>query len=155
MYTNHISEVNMLRSSGEPLQTMASTGDVAVWGPGLYPHRVLAAAIILAADPAGTGAVKFDLRPTRGGDTNRTDGTVGTLEWATTATFTDGSEVSVIYEEFSSPVTVYPGQEVVAEVTDADANNTAVRIVLVVELIPTRPGQSEDLTSGTTQMIAG
>lgn len=155
MYTNHIYEVNMLRSSGEPLQTMASTADVAIWGPGLMPHRVLGAALVLNADPNSAGTVKFDLRPTRGSDTSRTDGTVGQLDWATTATFTAGSEVSVIYEEFSSPVIVYPGQEVVAEVTDADTSNDGVRIVLLVEAIPTRPSQVEDHTSGTTQMIAG
>lgn len=155
MYTNHISEVNMLRSTGEPLQTMASTGDVAVWGPGVYPHRVLAAGIVLHADPNSAGTVKFDLRITRGGDTNRTDGSVGSLTWATTDVFTDGSLVPVIYEEFASPVIVYPGQEVVAEVTDADTANTVVRIVLVVELIPTRPAQVEDLTGGTTDMVAG
>lgn len=155
MYTNDCYEVNMLRSSGEPLQTMASTGDVAIWGPGFRPHVVRAVALVLNADPNSAGVLKFDLRPTRGSDTNRTDGTVGTLSWATTDTFTAGSEVRIIYEELgNSAVTVYPGQEVVAEVTDADTSNDGVRIVLFVEALPMRPAMIDELSTSST-MVAG
>lgn len=131
MYTNSRYEVRM--TSGTATIDATSTGDKAVWGPGIVPHIVRAVSISLNADPGDTGTVKFDLRPTRGSDTSRTDGTVGTIELLTTHDFTAGSIPAVIYHFPSTPVTVYPGQEVVCEVTASAANVSACSVSLWVE----------------------
>ncbi len=145
MYTTGRYEVRM--TSGTATIDATSTGDKAIWGPVFVPHIVRAVAVSLNADPGDAGVVKFDLRPTRGSDTSRTDGTVGTVSLATSHDFTAGSTPAVIYHVPSSPVTVSPGQEVVCEVTDASANCSAVVVGLWVEAIYDRPGNSTGMTA--------
>lgn len=143
-------EVQMLKSTGEAAVDLTSTGDKALWGPMFVPHVVHAAAIGLNGTPGDAGVVKFDLRPTIGSDTSRTDGTVATINLATTHTFTAGSGQPVVYHQVSSPVTVYPGQTVVAEVTDASAVADGARIVLWVEPVYETPGNIVGLSTSTT-----
>lgn len=150
MYANNRYEVTMLAATGESVVDCTSTGDVAVWGPGFVPHIVHAVGAVLNDTPGDTGTIKFDLRPTRASDTNRTDGTVGQIELLTTHTFTAGSAQPVIWDRPSSPVTVYPGQEVVAQVTASAAAVTAVRLVLWVEAVYATPGSVDELSTTTT-----
>ena len=147
MYTNHRYEVRM--TSGTAFVDVTSTGDKAVWGPAFVPHIVRAVAISLSADPADTGTVKFDLRPTRGSDTSRTDGTVGTIELLTTHNFTAGELPAVIYHVPTSPVTVYPGQEVVCEVTASAAGPSACSVSMWVEAFYDDPDNQTGMTATT------
>lgn len=119
---------------------LTSTGDKANWGPGMVPHIVRAVAIIVNATPGDAGVIKGDLRPTRGSDTSRTDGTVFTINLATSHTFTAGTTRKIIYHVPSTPVTIYPGQEVVVEATDASASVNAARVCLLVEPSWDQPG---------------
>lgn len=150
MYTINRSEVIMRRATGEDRIDLTSTGDVAFWGPGFYAFRILAVAIVLDATPGDAGVVKFDLRPVHDSDSNRTDGTVATINLATTHTVTAGTGARVVYSIPSSPVTVYPGQEVVAEVTDASASVDEARICLVLELLYENPSNMLALSGATT-----
>jgi hypothetical protein len=140
----------MRKTTGEDAVSVAATADIAQWAPVCVPHRIHMIAIALNATPGDAGVVKFDLRPTVGSDTNRTDGTVGIINLATSHTFTAGSAQPVIYEELDEPFVVYPGQEVIAQVTDASANATAVHIGLWVEPVYERPGNIVDLSDATT-----
>ncbi len=94
--------------------------------------------------------MKFDLRPTTGSDTSRTDGTVATINLATTHTFSAGSVQPVIYHRPTTPIIVKPGQEVVAEVTDASASVTAASITLWVEPVYSTPGVDNTAMIATT-----
>ncbi len=152
MYTENRREEIVLATTGEQFLDLSSTGDKGTWGPGFVPCIVRAAAIVLNATPGDAGVIKGDLRPTRGSDTNRTDGTVFTINLATSHTFTAGSVQKVIYHIPTTPVTVYPGQEVVVEVTDASASVTAARVVLYLEAIYSTPGNIVT-ESGTTTMV--
>lgn len=140
----------MKKSTGETAVDLTSTGDVALWAPAFVAHIVRGAAIALNATPGDAGVVKFDLRPTVGSDTSRTDGTVATINLATTHTFTAGSAQPVVYHIPSSPVTVYPGQTVVAEVTDASASASACRITLWVEALPADAANIATQSTSTT-----
>ncbi len=154
MYIVNRYETAMRKSTGERIVDIdAGTGDVALWGPNCVPHIVRMAAIALNADVSNAGVVKFDLRPTTGSDTSRTDGTVATINIPVTTAFTAGSAQPVYYHVPSSPVTVYPGQEVVAEVTDTAAGATGVSITLWVEAIYEVPANVIGL-SGSTTMTA-
>src|SRR6476659_10181564 len=128
-------EVIMLKTTGEDVVDLTTTDDKALWGPVCVPHIIRMAAVALNATPGDSGVLKFDLRPTRGSDTSRTDGTVATINLATTHTFAAGSAQPVVYHYPTTPIIVYPGQEVVAEMTDASASVTAARISLWVEAL--------------------
>lgn len=145
-------EVQMLKGTGERLVDLSSTGDKALWGPMFVPHIVHAMAVSPNATPGDAGVLKLDLRPTTGSDTNRTDGTVATINLATSHTVTAGTISKVIYHQVSSPVTVYPGQELVAEMTDASASVTAAAITLWVEPVYEAPGNIVGLSTSSTMV---
>lgn len=130
----------MLKATGERVVDLSSTGDKALWGPNFVTHIVIAMAVALNATPGDAGVLKFDLRPTTGSDTSRTDGTVGIINLATTHTFTAGSVQPVVFYRPTTPIVVKPGQEVVAEMTDASASVTAASITLWVEPVYSTPG---------------
>lgn len=153
MYTNSMYEVQMLKGTGERLVDLTSTGDKALWAPMFVPHIVHAMAVGINATPGDAGVLKLDLRPTTGSDTGRTDGTVATINLATSHTITAGTVSKVIYHRVSSPVTVYPGQELVAEMTDASASVSAAAITLWVEAMYENPANIAGLST-TTTMVA-
>lgn len=131
----HAKEVIMRRATGEDRIDLTSTGDVATWGCGLYAHKILAWSITCDATPGDAGVVKLDVRLARDSDTGRTDGTAGTINLATTHVSASGA-VTVVYQDLGvSGVIVYPGYEVIAEVTDASASVDEALIVLLVEPI--------------------
>jgi len=152
MHTNSRYEVNM--TSGTAVLDVTSTGDKAIWGPVCVPHYVRMVAVTLNATPGDAGVIKGDLRLTRGSDTNRTDGTVFTINLATTHTVTAGSVSKVIYHYIANPPLIYPGQEVVVEVTDASAADSAVKMSFWVEAVYEDPdnivGQSTTSTMVAT-----
>ena len=145
-------EVMMLRTTGERVQDLTSTGDKALWGPMCVPHVVKMAAISLNATPGDAGIVKFDARLTVGSDTGRTDGTVAIINLATSHAVTAGTTSVTVYSIPTSPVTIYPGQEVVAEVTDASASASACAITLLVEPVYETPGNVSTFLSSSTMV---
>ncbi len=148
MYAIHRYEVQLQAATGERIFTLESTADVAVWGPNCVPHIVRMVAISLNADTSGAGVVKGDLRPTHGSDTSRTDGTVFSITVPITSAFTAGSAQPVYYHIPTSPITVYPGQEVVVEVTDTVTGATAASVAFWVEALWEHP--SNILSASTT-----
>lgn len=146
-YTHTKYEVPM--TTGTSVLDLTSTGDKARWSPAMVPHIVRAVAIILNATPGDSGVVKGDLRPTIGSDTSRTDGTVFTINLATSHTFTAGTVRKVIYHVPAAPVTVMPGQEVVVEVTDASASVNGAKISFLVEPAWDQPGNITGMVATT------
>lgn len=152
MYTNARYEVNL--TSGTAVLDLTSTGDKAIWGPVCAPCYIRMVAVTLNATPGDAGVLKGDLRLTRGSDTNRTDGTVFTINLATTHTVTAGSVSKVIFHYPTNPPLIYPGQEVVFEVTDASASVSAAKASFWVESVYEDPdnivGQSTTSTMVAT-----
>ncbi len=153
MYDVSRYEVHFLKTTGERVFDLTSTGDKALWGPNCVPHIVRMLAVALNATPGDAGVLKFDLRPTTGSDTSRTDGTVGIINLATTHTFTAGSVQPVIYVYPTTPIVVYPGQEIVAEMTDASAAVTAASITAWVEAVFERAGNIVVLSTTSVQTL--
>jgi hypothetical protein len=107
--------------------SLASTADVADWACGMVPHRIRAVGVVITNTVGSAGIVKLDKRPTAGSDTSRGDGDVCTINLATTH---DAGEV--VYKTGLN-VEILPGQEVVAEVTDACASGDTAHVVMLVE----------------------
>jgi hypothetical protein len=105
--------------------------DVGFFAP-IVPHKVAILGAVIGNDIAATGVISFDLRPTAGSDTGRTNGTVGVLNLTTAHT---GGKV--VYKEIS--FLVLPGQEVVAEVTDVTGAADVADIAIWVEPIWENP----------------
>ncbi len=140
MYDMHRTEIQM--TSGTSVIDCTSTGDKARWSPLFYQAVVRAMAVVSNATPGDAGVIKADLRPTFGSDSSRTDGTVATINIATTHV-----AGKVVYHYPASPVTVSPGQEVVIEVTDASASLNGAKISLIVEWV-------YDTVGNNTAMVA-
>lgn len=122
--------------------SLAATGDVGDYAPGYVPHRIRAVALVLLADPAEAGVVRVDRRPTAGSNTGRGDGDIAILNIA--ATHNQGD---VIYKD-GLDVELLPGEQAVAEVTDAVAGLTA-DVIFFVEPRWDRPGNNADLKATT------
>lgn len=110
-----------------------SVADIAAWGPGYVPHRIHAVALVINNVIAAAGVVKFDKRPTAGSDTGRGDGDVAIINLATSH---DGGEV--VYKDGLN-VILNPGQEVVAEVTDATGASDTAEVIIYVEPVWENP----------------
>lgn len=125
-YTYNQTEVRM---NGATV-TIATTGDKATWNPGKFPHYVRGAMLVAKTAGAEVGVVKFDKRITAGSDAGRGDGDVAILNVPNP--FAQGR---VLVKE-NIRVLVRPGEEVVAEVTDAVAGITSCDLILIVEVCP-------------------
>lgn len=110
--------------------TLATTGDKANWAPGKFPHYIRGVAIVAKLAGAEVGVVKFDKRVTAGSDVGRGDGDVAILNIPNPL----AQGRSLLKENIK--VRIDPGQEVVAEVTDAVAGITSCDIILLVEVSP-------------------
>ncbi len=150
MYHVNRSEVVVRATTGEAVLDLTSTGDKGTWGPAFVPHIVRAVSVALNGTPGSAGIVVGDLRPTMGSDTGRTSATVFSIALATTHTFTAETAQPVIYHVPSSPVTVYPGQSVVVECTDASAAVDGARVTFWVEPIYEVPANMSTIVSAIT-----
>lgn len=132
MYTNGgLFEFRIARRAD--LNTVADvTG--ATYAPGLQPVWVVGVAAAIDNDIGAAGVVKFDKRPTFGSNTNRGDGDVAVLN-LTTAHL--GGKV--VYKMIT-PVKISPGEEVVAEVTDATAASDTADLFLLLSPTAEVPG---------------
>lgn len=121
----------------------ASTGDKAVFTPGMLPFVIRSVAVTLNASPGDAGVIKFDKRPTAGSDSGRGDGDVAVLNLATTH-----SAGQVIYKDGLS-VRIDPGEQVVAQVTDASAGVTAATVHMLIEYIQENPANDANMVATT------
>lgn len=115
-----------LNSTGDKATfTFARPVDIVRWG-------IIADALI---DVGVTMVVKLDHRPTAGSDTNRTDGIPdGTTTKNITTGTTDIAQGKVAVVNLATPFSVDPGEQVVAQVTDAA--DTAGTGIVFIEYIP-------------------
>lgn len=134
--------VEFRMSLASDLNTVADvTG--AKWGPAFQPMYVIGVAAILQNVIAAAGVLKFDKRPTFGSDAGRGDGDVGVLNFATAQV---GG--NVVYK-LVTPIKISPGQEVVAEVTDATGAADTADIVLLLSPSPEVPGNIAAMIAST------
>lgn len=126
-YTYNQTETRM---NGGTTVTIATTGDKATWCPGKFPHYIRGVMLVAKTAGAEVGVVKFDKRITAGSDTGRGDGDVAILNVPNP--FAQGR---VLVKE-NIRVKINPGEEVVAEVTDAVAGITSCDLILITEVCP-------------------
>jgi len=115
----------------------------ATWGPAFQPFEIVGIAAVIDNDIAAAGVVKFDKRPTFGSDTGRGDGDVGVLNLATTHL-----QGKVVYKEVT-PIKISPGQEVVAEVTDATGASDTADIIIYVRPASEVPANLSAMVAST------
>lgn len=142
-YAHGLQEVRMGASTGVTNLDLTSTGDKARWAPGLCPMVVRQVSVLVNAAPGDAGVVKFDKRPTYGSDTSRGDGDVAVVNLATSH-----AAGKCVYKK-NLNVTINPGQEVVAEVTDASASVNGAQITLLVEPAYEEPGNVSAMVAST------
>jgi hypothetical protein len=128
VYTNGDKNQILIKAAAD----LNSLADLAGWGPVFQPVRIVALVAVVTNALGGAGVIKFDKRPTYGSDTGRGDGDVGSLALPDTTAIG-----VVIYKEVN--ITLNPGQQVVAEVTDATAGSDTADVYIVVEYLPDRP----------------
>lgn len=124
--------------------SLASAADVADWAPGFVPHRIRAVALVFTTAANASGTLKIDKRPTAGSDTSRGDGDVADIDYDATA----GAQGLVVYQT-GIDVKVSPGEELVAQVTDATPTAGNAHVVLFVEPMWEEPGNNSDMSATT------
>jgi len=124
--------------------SLASAADVGSWAPGYMPHIVRAAAVVFTTGVDATGQLKLDKRPTAGSNTGRGDGDVATLNYTTTT----GAQGAVVYKNELN-VEILPGEEVVAEISDATPTAGVGHVILYIEPRWEVPGNNTDMTATT------
>jgi hypothetical protein len=135
-YTHSKYEVILAR--GADLNSVADvTG--AHWSPGYVPHRVRAVALAIDNAIGGAGVLKFDKRPTHGSDTDRGDGDVAVL------TIPNSTAGGIVLYKDGLNVLINPGEQVVAEVTDATAASDTGTVIIYVEPVWERPGNNTSM----------
>lgn len=133
-----MSEIQKIEVELAKAADLNSVADItgASFAPGYMSYIVRAVALVINNDIAAAGVVKFDKRPTAGSDTGRGDGDVAVINLATTHT---GGKV--VYKDGLN-VRIDPGQEVVAEVTDATGASDTARVILYLEPTWERPANN-------------
>lgn len=110
---------------------MSGTGDQGTFTPA-FPCEIVGFGYVITTvvvDAAGGLVLKADKRPTAGSDTSRGDGDVGTL----TLTAAQASALTagkVMLARPTSPVTVYPGEQVVLDLTTAPDSGAGLPFVI-------------------------
>lgn len=122
--------------------SLASAADVGDWAPGYIPHIIRAVALVFTVVPQATGVMKLDKRPAAGSDTSRGDGDVAVMNY----TAAGGVAGQVIYKN-GLDVEIKPGEEVVAQITDATPTSGSAHIILYVEPRWETPANESDMTA--------
>lgn len=122
-----------------------AVGDMALatWAPAFQPAWVVGVAAINDNALVGAGEIRFDKRPTFGSDAGRGDGDVGILILA--ASLPAGS----VQYKLVTPVKVSPGQEVVAQLTDAGGAGDLADVVLLLSPSPEVPANIAAMVAST------
>lgn len=137
---NNIREIRLARRAD-----LNSVADItgATYGPAFEPVYIVGIAAVIDNDIGATGVVKFDKRPTFGSDSSRGDGDVGVLNLTTAHT-----QGKVVYKSVT-PIKLSPGEEVVAEVTDATAASDTADIFIYVSVSPEVPANLTKLVASS------
>lgn len=122
--------------------SLTSASDVGDWAPGYVPHRIRAVALVVTTNVDDAGVLKVDKRPTAGSGTGRGDGDVAELSYASP------DQGDVIYVD-GLDVVINPGEDVVAEVTDATPTTGAAHIVYYVEPVWETPANNDAMIDGS------
>lgn len=122
--------------------SLVGTGDItgAVWAPGYQPVIVRAASVVLTVALACAATVKLDKRPTPGSDSGRGDGDVAVI------TLPNGQAAGTVVYKDQLNVKVSPGEEIVAEVTDAGGGSAAGHIAIHIEPSFEIPANNTEMT---------
>ena len=86
--------------------------------------------------------IKFDKRPTAGGEGSRGDGDVGAITKGAS-----NRQGKMLYEIPSTAVTLKEGEECVAEVTTANGDACATWVGIELEYIPEEPSNNSNMVS--------
>ena len=130
-------------ASNDPTADLTTTGDK-VHCYITQKCVVVRLGILLNAAPGDAGIVVFDKRPTYASDTNRGNADVGTINLATSH-----AAGNIVYKDLTTQVELVPGDEVVAEVTDASASVTEARVFMIVREVPEVPANLSDMKAST------
>lgn len=117
---------------------MSAAADIGSWNPGYQPVVIRAVAVVLRAIASSGGVVKVDKRPTVGSDTSRGDGDVATV------TIPNAQAAGTVVYSDQLNVKVSPGEEIVAEVTDAFG--TFGDVIVLVEPAFENPANNTDMS---------
>lgn len=117
---------------------ISALADVGMWSPGYQPVTVRAVSVVLLAAVACAGQVTIDKRPTPGSDTSRA---------ATTAVVNvpNAATAGTVYFKDQLNFTVLPGEELVAEVTDAFGGSAKADIILLIEPGSENPANNSEM----------
>ena len=120
-------EVRLITTTGATELDISSTGDKALWAPGLIPHMLRGVAVICVNAVGATGTINFDKRVTYASDTGRVDNVIAAISLTTAHT-----AGKVVYR---APVAVLinPGEELVVAADDAAAAGDLVAVTIFVE----------------------
>lgn len=136
MYDHGIREIHVKDDAA-----LSATGIIGTWAPGLVPHIIRAAAIVVSNDIGATGVVKL-MYGTAGLAT--TQGTeIDAINLLTTHVAGE-----VVYAE-GLDIEVAPGQEVIFDMTDACAASDAGHLILLVEPRWERPANNSSMVETT------
>lgn len=122
-----------------------SVADVtgASFAPGYMSYIVRAVAVVINNDIGAAGELRIDKRPTAGSDTSRGDGDIAIITLDTV--HTGGT---VVYQDGLN-VRLDPGEEAVAQVTNATAASDTARIILYLEPTWERPANNTAMVATT------
>jgi len=138
-YTHSKQEIVVVKDG-----SLATAADIGHWASGLIPHVIRAVALVFTTAVDATGQVSFDKRPTVGSDTGRGNGDVAVINY----TSTTGAQGKVVYKEGLN-IEIAPGEEVVAQVTDATPTAGNAHVILYVEPRWERPANNIDMSATT------
>jgi len=113
---------------------MSGTGDQGTFTP-VFPSEIVEFGYIITTavvDAAGGLVLKCDVRPVAGSDTDRTDGTGGTLT-LTAAQANALTAGKVMRSRPNQPITVMPGQQAVLELTTAPDSGAGIPFIVYRE----------------------
>jgi hypothetical protein len=116
-----------------------TVGDKGVpYTPGYQPVVVRGFAVVTKAVMSCAGLVALDKRATAGSDTGRTELDTVAISNATpvgSVVFVDGLNTKVS-----------PGEELVAEVTDATGTASSLKVIAILEWSPESPANNSDMS---------
>lgn len=136
MYDHGIREVHVKDDA-----SLASTGIIGTWAPGLVPHIVRAAAIVVSNTVGAAGVVKLmygdaGLATTQGTEIDAIN--LATTHAAGEAVYVEGLDQEVV-----------PGEEVIFDMTDAAASGDTGHLILLVEPRWERPANNDNMVEST------
>lgn len=115
------------------LADASATGDKLTFTPAV-PVEILEIGIIVTTvivDAAGGLVLKADIRPTAGSDTSRGDGDAGVM--TLTSAQANKAAGKVQRSRPASPAIVYPGQQVIVELTTAADSGAGIAFIVFRE----------------------